>query len=194
MMKHSGRAHAKFTEEEDNRLRDLVHEHGAGDWSMIAERLGSRNARQVKDRWTTYLSNEIKVGGWTAAEDDLLLQKHAELGPKWVQIAALIPGRTDVMVKNRFNQVERRNKRDLEAAQQLLLKSPEILLAMADQIRRDRARRSSESEESSGPENSVAGAVAVSGFEVGWTPLPAYGFEAPVAGCGFEAFNFDFDW
>lgn len=31
---------------------------------------------------------------WTKSEDDFILQKYKEIGPKWSQIASLIKGRS----------------------------------------------------------------------------------------------------
>jgi hypothetical protein len=42
------------------------------------------------------------VGNWTGDDDQLLLFKVAELGPRWSAIAQLFPGRTDIGVKNRY--------------------------------------------------------------------------------------------
>jgi hypothetical protein len=41
----------------------------------------------------------------------LLMVKYRELGNSWVQIAWSFPNRTDCMIKNRFNQLRRRERR-----------------------------------------------------------------------------------
>jgi myb proto-oncogene protein len=107
------RPHAKFSREEDETLRSLVEEMGPIDWMRIAQRMGGRNARQCKERWMNYLAPTLKKTVWTRDEDRILLQKHRELGPKWVQIARYFPDRTDAMVKNRFNRLRRREQKRL---------------------------------------------------------------------------------
>ena len=35
----------------------------------------------------------IRKGPWTTEEDIILVEAHAKFGPKWAQIAKLLPGR-----------------------------------------------------------------------------------------------------
>jgi hypothetical protein len=103
--------HTKFTHQEDETLRDLVEELGAVDWTRISQRMEGRNPRQCKERWVNYLAPTLKKAVWTREEDRRLIQKHRELGAKWVQIAKFFPERTDSMVKNRFNRLKRRDQK-----------------------------------------------------------------------------------
>jgi hypothetical protein len=70
-----------------------------------------KNARQCKDRWFHYLCPGLNNQSWTAEEDRLLLEKQSELGQKWVAIARFFPHRTDLMIKNRFQQLRRRARK-----------------------------------------------------------------------------------
>jgi hypothetical protein len=110
----------KFTEEEDNQLRSAVSEYGTGDWRSVASRVPGRTVRQVKDRWNAYLREGMGARGWSVEEDRRMLELHREYGAKWVQISRGLPGRTDVMVKNRYNQMMRRLRRDLMVAESWL--------------------------------------------------------------------------
>jgi hypothetical protein len=89
-----------------------------------------KNARQCRERWINYLKPDLNTEGWTHEDDFLLVQKCAELGRKWVQIAAFFPNRTDSMVKNRFNKLYRRERKQYELlmnashAQSLKCKQP----------------------------------------------------------------------
>ena len=47
----------------------------------------------------------------TGYKDALIFEKHAELGNKWADIAAFLPGRTDNLVKNRYHSTMRRLER-----------------------------------------------------------------------------------
>lgn len=105
--------HHKFTEEEDQALKDLVEEHGTNDWLTIASAMPRRNARQCRDRWMNYLQPDLDTSQWTAAEDARLLDLHSQLGSRWVQITRAFPNRTDTMIKNRFHVLQRRKQRQL---------------------------------------------------------------------------------
>jgi hypothetical protein len=87
-----------------------------------------KNIRQCKDRWTNYLAPALNNAVWTCEEDIRLIQKHTELGPRWVQIAAFFPNRTDSMIKNRFNKLQRReqSRRELLRQGQLLCAVPVV--------------------------------------------------------------------
>ena len=113
------RPRAKFCPAEDEMLRQLVREHGENAWELIASKMTGRNVRQVKERWMTYLSPALNNGPFTPEEDQLLLEKHRELGPKWVKIAKFFQGRTDTSIKNRFIVLKRKMKA-LQAQQDAL--------------------------------------------------------------------------
>jgi hypothetical protein len=105
---------SKFSLEEDDSLRSLVSRFGEHNWHVIAAHMPGRNPRQCRERWVNYLSPLLNTSTWTPAEDQLLIEKHAELGTKWVQIAKFFPSRTAAMVKNRFHVLSRKQVRDEE--------------------------------------------------------------------------------
>jgi hypothetical protein len=95
-------------------LRSLVASLGTNDWALIAEQMPGKNVRQCKERWTNYLAPDLNAAPWTHEEDIQLVQKYAEVGAKWVHIASFFPNRTDSMVKNRFNKLQRREHKRCE--------------------------------------------------------------------------------
>jgi hypothetical protein len=105
------RPHSKFSPQEDGRLLRLVEEHGANCWRLIAKRMDNRNSRQCRERWLNYLNPALNTQPWTEAEDALLEQKYAQMGPRWVFMMRFFPNRTDAMVKNRFQILQRRSQR-----------------------------------------------------------------------------------
>jgi hypothetical protein len=108
------RPHTKFSPSDDSKLQSLVEKFGRSDWSQIAQQMEGKNARQCRERWTNYLAPNLNTAPWTREDDLLLAQKYAELGNRWVQIAAFFPNRTDAMIKNRFNRLWRRQRTGLE--------------------------------------------------------------------------------
>ncbi|KAH0786342.1 Myb-like DNA-binding domain containing protein [Histomonas meleagridis] len=103
-----------FSHEEDYRLSQLVEEYGNSDWLLIASMMEKRNSRQCRERWINYLSPDINTSKWTPEEDELLMEKYKEIGSKWVQISKFLEGRTEIMVKNRFQVLQRRLSKEKE--------------------------------------------------------------------------------
>jgi hypothetical protein len=93
----------KWTPNGDEALKAAVESLGTNDWNAVAACVGrNKNARQCKERWNNFLCPEIVRGGWTAAEDLLLLKKVHEHGNCWVKIAPFFPRRTVNSVLKRY--------------------------------------------------------------------------------------------
>jgi hypothetical protein len=105
----------KFTEHEDQQLRELVAEMGNENWPLIANSIPGRTARQCKERWTHYLAPGIVFSEWAPDEDQLLEAKVAESGEKWKTLERYFIGRTDANIKNRYNVLKRRRRRQVWA-------------------------------------------------------------------------------
>ena len=91
-----------FTVEEDHQLMRYVQLNGPRNWNVIASQMG-RTAKQCRERYTGHLAPHINTSPFTAEEDRIIVEKHALLGNKWAAIARYLPGRTDVLVKNRWS-------------------------------------------------------------------------------------------
>mmetsp|Transcript_20894 Transcript_20894/g.26437 ORF Transcript_20894/g.26437 Transcript_20894/m.26437 type:complete len:339 (+) Transcript_20894:325-1341(+) len=97
-----------WSPEEDELVKQLVEKYGPRSWSVIAKHLKGRIGKQCRERWHNHLDPTINREPWTEEEDDLLIEKHEELGNKWAEISKYFNGRTDNMIKNRWNSTIRR--------------------------------------------------------------------------------------
>ncbi|EAX83065.1 Myb-like DNA-binding domain containing protein [Trichomonas vaginalis G3] len=106
----SARHHTKdkFTQEDDEHLKEIVGKLEEIDWKTVAHQMGNKNARQCKDRWVNYLSPTVNRSKFSFQEDILLLEKYNIYGPKWVFISKFFENRTDVNIKARFLILKRR--------------------------------------------------------------------------------------
>ncbi|OHT06753.1 Myb-like DNA-binding domain containing protein [Tritrichomonas foetus] len=94
----------KFTKEEDKKLAKLVKTYGEKSWKTISKIMVDRTERQCRERWRYFLSPKVQnKKSWTVEEDDLLLIKYAEYGPKWSTLSKFFRKRSDVSVKNRYH-------------------------------------------------------------------------------------------
>lgn len=93
---------SKFTLEEDQKLIELATKSTSRNWNMIAQQLGTRNARQCRERWNNYLNPNLRNDPWTEEEDRLLLEKSAIYGTHWNKISKSFRCRSDNSIRNRY--------------------------------------------------------------------------------------------
>jgi len=91
-----------WKKEEDEAIKELVLQHGKS-WSKISKLLGTRNGKQIRDRFINVLDSTMRKGKFTEEEDDKLIELFKQYGPKWATIAKYYPNRTADMIKNRFH-------------------------------------------------------------------------------------------
>ena len=92
----------KFTTEEDGKIRHLVEEVGY-EWEEVSRELGTRTAKQVRDRYVNYLQGGLRSDPWTPEEDAQVLEMRKMFGPKWVRMSRMVPGRSANDIKNRWH-------------------------------------------------------------------------------------------
>ncbi|KAK7309921.1 hypothetical protein RJT34_07051 [Clitoria ternatea] len=52
--------------------------------------------------------NMLQKDSWTKEEERILVETHPEIGNRWAEMAKLIPGRTENVIKKHWNAIKRR--------------------------------------------------------------------------------------
>jgi myb proto-oncogene protein len=101
------RRKGKWTAVENSKLKDAVETYGARNWTVIAALIPGRTRLQCRNRWKDVLDPGInRANGrtrWVEDEDNKLkdaVQTHG--GKNWVEIAALVSGRTKSQCRKRW--------------------------------------------------------------------------------------------
>ena len=87
--------------EEDEQLRAAVRLHGSSSWPAVAAIIPGRNCKQCRERWNNYLDPTLKKGCWEPAEDKALVKGQEMFGSRWSLLAKLLPGRSQIQVRDR---------------------------------------------------------------------------------------------
>jgi hypothetical protein len=64
--------------------------------------LPGRIGEYVKERWLNHLDPSLKKTAWTNDELTLLHERQKMIGNQWSKIAKYIPGRSELIVKNKW--------------------------------------------------------------------------------------------
>ncbi|KAG7337879.1 Myb-like DNA-binding protein [Nitzschia inconspicua] len=107
-----------WSEMEDNIIISLVSEAGTSkpNWPKIANEINSfsnaqRKGKQCRERYLNHLRPDIKKGGWTKEEEEMIRYYHQMFGNKWSAMAQVMKNRTDNDIKNKFYSMNRSAKR-----------------------------------------------------------------------------------
>lgn len=105
------KARTKFTELEDSMLRQIVLSMPKVNWKIVEQLMGSKNARQCRERYNNYLAPERNTDPWTAEEEAILMEKYKEFGPQWSKMTPFFRNRAAVSIKNQYAKIIYNEKR-----------------------------------------------------------------------------------
>ncbi len=101
--------HGKWTEEEDEQLKNLVDQHGKK-WAEIAKEMSGRTSLQCYQHYKRTLNPAIKKRKWTEEEDEQLKNLVDQHGEKWAEIAEEMSGRTNMQCSQHYKTLNAANK------------------------------------------------------------------------------------
>lgn len=97
------RVRGKWTQEEDDVLREAVLSHGGKNWKKISESLSGRTDVQCLHRWQKVLRPGLIKGPWTKEEDEKVIDLVSRYGVKsWSFIARQLQGRLGKQCRERW--------------------------------------------------------------------------------------------
>lgn len=111
---------SNWTSYEDQRLIAAISKYGTSDFNVISKFVGNgRNKLQCVQRWQRSLDPTINKNQWTDEEDYQLLESVKTFGDKkWSKVATLVPGRTDVQCRYRYQLIIKKYPEHVESIKQ----------------------------------------------------------------------------
>lgn len=91
-----------WSQQEDQTLLEYVKNYG-DNWNQIQKFMKDRSSKQIRERYMNHLDPGIIKEPWTLDEDVELIRFFMLYGSKWSYFSTRFKGRSENMIKNRFN-------------------------------------------------------------------------------------------
>lgn len=100
-----------WSPDESFRLVTLINKTGAQNWVTVASFMGSRNAKQCRERYHQNLDPSLRHDPITEEEAAKIMDLYHKYGSAWARIAEQLPGRSDNAIKNYVNGLVNKTRR-----------------------------------------------------------------------------------
>lgn len=100
-----------WSPDESFRLVTLINKTGAQNWVTVASFMGSRNAKQCRERYHQNLDPSLRHDPITEDEAAKIMDLYHRYGSAWARIAEQLPGRSDNAIKNYVNGLVNKTRR-----------------------------------------------------------------------------------
>jgi len=119
-----------FTEEEDNKLTELVQQFGESAWATIAKHMPGRTRKQLRDHYVNLVKRKNCTKEFTTREDAIILHLIKSEGRQWNKISEYLPGHSPAAIKNRYYC---RLKKYLKTPNNIILRSHSVSVSCSDE-------------------------------------------------------------
>lgn len=120
-------------------LKRSVMEKGTHDWVEKSKDVGTRTAKQCRERWYQSLKPDLNRSRITKEEGDIIIDRATRKGQGWAEIARQLKGRSDNLVKNWYYG---RKKRSESASKSTAAKQPRSANSKSPAAQRPRSSNS----------------------------------------------------
>ena len=95
----------KWSNEEDDLIKQLVSEHGY-DWAKISFIIKNRSSKQIRSRFIYYLENSLIKSRFTTEEDELVRKLFPILKNNWAKYINYLPNRSAKIIQNHYRNLK----------------------------------------------------------------------------------------